>query len=136
MASLTDLMFAPVRAIIGAAERDVHNPLEETERDVLGGVTAIERATDSIDRHVEVIEGLATSVGPLTDSVDRLTETMRDLVKILGPMAAAEHGVQHAEQEAHHAEHFFGFRRHRDAPKQPAEPPDPGPRAAGNDPAT
>lgn len=66
------------------------------------------KATESIEHHVGVIEGLATSVAPLTDSVSQLTATMTDLVALMGRMAAAEHGVKDAE-------HFFGRHRHRDA---------------------
>ena len=70
---------------------DALKPLEETERETLDAIRAIDNATESIEHHVEVIETLATSVGPLTESVDRLTETMRDLVQMLAPIAGAEH---------------------------------------------
>ncbi len=63
------------------------------------GVEALERATASIERDVEVIESLATLVGPLTESVDRGPDTTQDLVQMLGPiprwrteMGRAEHG--------------------------------------------
>lgn len=101
----------PARSALRALNEDALKPLEDTERETLDAVHAIDHATESIEHHVEVIETLATSVGPLTDSVDRLTETMRDLVQILAPIAGAEH-------EAQRAEHFFGFHRH----KEPAEP--------------
>jgi hypothetical protein len=112
MPSLVELMFWPLRSILGGAGRDVHE-LEDTDREILGGVEAIRHATTSIEHQVEVIGVLATSVGPLTESVDRLTSAMQDLVKLLGPMAAAEHGVQTAERDVERAEHFFGFRRHQ-----------------------
>jgi uncharacterized protein YoxC len=106
-------MLKPVRSVVRAVNQDALRPLEETERDTLEGVEALERATASIEHHVEVIESLATSVGPLTDSVNRLTDTMQDLVKMLGPIAAMEHEVGRAEHGVQEAEHFFGFRRHK-----------------------
>jgi hypothetical protein len=101
----------PARAALRALDEDALKPLEETERETLDAVHAIDHATESIEHHVAVIETLATSVGPLTESVDRLTETMRDLVQMLAPIAAAEHEVQRGER-------FLGFHRH----KEPAEP--------------
>jgi len=99
-------------------DQDALRPLEETERETLEAVEALERVTESIEHHVEVIETLATSVGPLTASVDRLTDTMQELVKMLGPIAAAEREMQRAELGVEEAEHLFGFLRHR----KPAEP--------------
>jgi hypothetical protein len=80
-------------------------PLDEPEHDLHDAVTAIERATDSIEHHVEVIESLATSVGPLTDSVNKLTATMVDLVAMLAPVGEAERGMQHVDR-------LFGVHRH------------------------
>ena len=111
-----DFVLRPVRSAARALNADALRPLEETEHETLDAVRALERATESIEHHVEVIETLATSVGPLTESVDRLTDTMQDLVKMLGPLAGAEHEVQRAGQELEHAEHFFGFRRQRKRP--------------------
>ena len=117
-----DFVLRPVRSVFRAVNEDAVKPLEDTERETLKGVEALERAANSIDHHVEVIETLATSVGPLTESVDRLTETMQDLVKMLGPIAGAEHEMQRAEHGVQEAEHFFGFRRHNKATE-----PDTGP---------
>ena len=94
---MLDFVFRPLRQVLGAGEQEVTRPFDETEHEILDAVEAIHRASDSIDHHVEVIEGLATSVGPLTESVDRLTATMADLVSILGPLAGAEHDVRRAE---------------------------------------
>jgi hypothetical protein len=101
-----DFVFRPLRSVLGAGEREMSKPLHEPEHDLLDAVKAIERASDSIERHVEVIESLATSVGPLTDSVNKLTATMVDLVGMLAPVAEAEKDMEHAE-------HFLGFRRRR-----------------------
>jgi ABC-type transporter Mla subunit MlaD len=104
-----DFIFRPLRAALGAAEHEVSAPIAEGEHEILDTVTAIHRATESIEHHVQVIEGLATSVTPLTDSVNQLTATMRDLVAILAPMGEAEHDVEHGVQRV---EHFFGIGRH------------------------
>ena len=69
----------------------------------------VPHTADSIERHVEVIETLATSVDPLRASVDRLTDTMQELVAMLAPIAAAEQEVQRAGR-------FFGRHRHADRP--------------------
>jgi hypothetical protein len=113
-----DFVLRPVRSVARALDQDALKPLEETERETLDAVRALDRTTESIERHVEVIETLATSVGPLTESVDRLNETVRDLVAVLAPLAAAEHGIQHAEADAERVEHFLRFRRHN----KPVEP--------------
>jgi hypothetical protein len=113
-----DFVLRPVRSVVRVLNEDAINPLEQTERETLDAVRAVDRATQSIEHHVEVTETLATSVGPLTASVDRLTETMRDLVEVLGPLAAAEREFHRAEHGVEQAEHFLGFRRHR----KPADP--------------
>jgi predicted nuclease with TOPRIM domain len=115
-----DFVLKPVRSVVRAVNEDALRPLEETERDTLEGVEALERATASLERHVEVIESLATSVGPLTESVDRLTDTMQDLVKMLGPIAEMEREMGRAEHGVEEAEHFFGFRRHKKQPEPEA----------------
>lgn len=119
---MLETIFRPLRSLLDVAEHAVtiHTPLEKTEEDILDTVKALHRATESIERHVQVIEGLATSVGPLTESVNELTSTMTSLVEVLGPLAAAEQGVKDVER-------FFWRRRHKDAAnpqvEQPGEPP-------------
>ena len=103
---MLEFVTGPLRRVLGATEHDVVDSVRETrdiEANMLAAVRAIENATGSIERHVEVIETLATSVDPLRASVDRLTDTMQDLVKMLAPMAAAEHEVQRVRR-------FFGHR--------------------------
>jgi hypothetical protein len=105
---MLDFVIRPLQSILGGTEREVAATLHETrdiEASMLGAVDAIENATASIERHVEVIETLATSVDPLRASVDRLTDTMQELVVMLAPMAAAEHEMQRVGR-------FFGRRRH------------------------
>ncbi len=109
---MLDFVTRPIRAVLGGTERDVAATLHETrdiEAGMLGAVDAIENATASIERHVEVIETLATSVDPLRASVDRLTDTMQELVAMMAPMAAAEHEMQRVGR-------FFGRHRHEEHP--------------------
>lgn len=120
---MLEFIVRPLRSALGVAEHEVVTPVGRAERDIGDAVNAIHRAADSIDHHVEVIEGLATSVGPLTDSVNGLTETMAELVKLLAPMASAERDVERVE-------HMFGFRRRRRPVKPVHGPPDsPAPEA-------
>jgi methyl-accepting chemotaxis protein len=105
---MLDFVTRPIRWVLGATERDVVETVQETrdiEANMRGAVQAIDHATASIERHVEVIETLATSVDPLRASVDRLSDTMQDLVAILAPMAAAELEVQRVGR-------FFGRHKH------------------------
>jgi hypothetical protein len=111
---MLDFVGRTVRSALGVTERDVAETVHDTrdiESNMLDGVEAIENATASIERHVEVIETLATSVDPLRASVDRLTDTMQDLVALLGPIAAVEHEEQKISRL---------FRRHRHDEPQPA----------------
>ena len=101
-----DFFARPLRSALGIAEQEVTAPILDAEREIVAAAAALERATKSIEHHVEVVEGLATSVGPLTESVNQLTATMANLVTLLGPLAAAEHEVQRAER-------LFGLRRRR-----------------------
>jgi hypothetical protein len=124
-----DFVLKPARAVGRALNDETLRPLQQTERETLEAVTAIDKATESIEHHVEVIETLANSVGPLTDSVDRLNETLRELVKILEPITAAERGVVragedvgHAQEEIEHASRFFGFRHPKKEDEAKPEP--------------
>ena len=47
-------MLKPVRSVVRAMDQDALRPLEETEHETLEAVKALERVTDSIERHVEV----------------------------------------------------------------------------------
>jgi hypothetical protein len=116
-----DFFFKPLRQVLGAEAHEVSKPLEETEHEVLDAVEAIHRTNESIDRHVAVIEGLASSVGPLTESVNQLTATMADLVTILAPLAGAERDVSHVERLLHLGRH----EREGAERTEPAGSPDP-----------
>lgn len=115
---MLDFVTRPIRSVLGLTEHDVVESLQEArdiEANMLDAVHAIESATASIERHVEVIETLATSVDPLRASVDRLTDTMQELVAMLAPMGAAEHEVQRVGR-------FFGRHRHDEQTGQQGEP--------------
>lgn len=114
---MLELFLRPIKSALGVVEQEVSTPLADTEREIVDAANALHRASDSIEHHVEVIEGLATSVGPLTDSVNQLTTTMVDLVSLLAPMGKAEQGVEHVE-------HFFGFHRHQEPPAPNEGQPD------------
>jgi hypothetical protein len=127
---LFDFLFKPLRSALDLAGRDVTEPLVRTEEEMVDAADALRHASQSIERHVEVIEGLATSVGPLRDSVVQLTVTMNALVDVLAPLAAAERGMHNVEHDVEHVErgigHIFGRHRHdkpADAPaRAPADP--------------
>ena len=56
-----DFVLKPVRSFVRAVNEDALSPLEQTEHQTLEAVKALERVTESIEHHVEVIETLATS---------------------------------------------------------------------------
>ena len=117
---MLDFLIRPIQSVLGGAERDVAKTVHETrdiEANMLGAVRAIEDATESIEKHVAVIETLATSVDPLRASVDRLTDTMQELVAMMAPMETAEH-------EMHRVGRFFGRHHHDDSPTEDP-PPEP-----------
>ncbi len=104
---MLEFLTRPIQRVLGVTEHDVVESLRETrdiEANMLGAVQAIENATASIERHIEVIETLATSVDPLRASVDRLTDTLQQLVVMLAPVEAAEQDMQRVGRL---------FRRHR-----------------------
>jgi hypothetical protein len=125
---MLDFVTRTARSLLGFTGRDIAETVHEThdlEEDMLAGVEAIESATASLERHVEVIETLATSVDPLRASVDRLTDTMQELVALLAPMGAAEHEVERVGR-------LFGRHRHHEeaAQTQPAPGGDPPERSS------
>ena len=121
--SILDPFLNPLRSILGTAEHEVleHTPMAETrdiEARLLEAVTAVHRATDSIERHVEVIETLAQSLPPLTESVTRLTNQLGELLTLTAPLAAAERDVSRVT-------HLFGRHHHEEAAPEPEGPPAP-----------
>jgi len=118
--SLLDLALAPLRAVLGSAERETESvlPIKEIEKiqtDVLSTAESIRRATESIEAHVAVIETLATSVAPLTQAVAQLTEQLAQINAALAPL-------ENAERDLSRLEHLFGRHRGGEAPS-PKRPP-------------
>jgi hypothetical protein len=119
---LLDLLTAPIRAVLGVGERAEtevvrHSPLYET-REVQArfeeAVRAVHRAADSMEKHVAVVDDLASSLPPLTASVTRLTDQLTELLRITAPLAAAQRDVSRVEHFLH---------RHRSEGEPPADPP-------------
>ncbi len=127
-----DLLTAPLRAVLGATERAerevVHNsPLYQTrelERELDHAVASIHRAADSMERHVEVLDSLATSVPALTESVTALVGELNGLLRVLAPVATAERDVSRFG-------HLFG-RHQAPAEGSVAETPSPADPPAGS----
>jgi hypothetical protein len=47
-----DFVLKPIGSVVRAVNEDAVKPLEDTERETLDGVKALERATESIEHHV------------------------------------------------------------------------------------
>jgi hypothetical protein len=90
---------------LGGLEQDIvrSSPIEEPLHDA---VAAIHRAADSMDRHIEILEGLAASLPALTDAVTRLADQVTEAMKMMAPL-------EHAEREAAGVRRLF--RRHHDS---------------------
>ena len=114
---MLDFLARPLRSALGFAEHEASRPVVGAEHEVAEASSAAHRVADSIEQHIQVVEGLAASIGPLTESVNQLTKTMTDLVTLLAPMAAAEHQVEQVER-------LFGFRRRRKPAPTPGPPPE------------
>jgi hypothetical protein len=82
---------------------------DQVEHELEDAVAAIHRAADSMERHVAVVESLATSVPALTDSVNALVKELNGLLGVLAPLAAAEHEITRVER-------LFGRRRRAEPP--------------------
>jgi ABC-type transporter Mla subunit MlaD len=89
--------------LLGGAEREVeqHSPIEQPAHEA---IAALHRAADSMDRHVEVLEGVAATLPALTGALVKLTEQLGEALRLAAPLEAAERevaGIGHL------------FRRHR-----------------------
>ena len=105
---LLDLAFAPLRAILGSAEREAEEVLpvrdiEAIQTKVLDTAEAIRHATESIESQIQVIETLATSVPPLTQAVEQLTMQLVEITRVLAPVSAVERDISRVG-------HLFGRR--------------------------
>jgi hypothetical protein len=116
-----DFLSAPLRSLLGVAERSPMGQAGEIEHEIQDAAEAIHRAADSMERHVEVVETLASSVPALTESVNALVKELNGLLAVLAPVADIEHPIAGAEREISRVGHLFG-RRHRGSGESPAEP--------------
>ena len=106
---LLDIVTGPLRSVLGAAGRaetevERRSPMYQTrevEERLEDAVSAVHRAADSMERHVVVVDNLASSLPPLTESVTRLTDQISDLLRITAPLAAAERDVSRVERLLH-----------------------------------
>ena len=79
-------------------------------------IIVLHRTADSMEKHVEVLEGLAVSLPALTDAVAKLTEQLSELLVLAAPLEAAE-------REVSGIGHLFHRRRHRSDSAGGADPP-------------
>jgi hypothetical protein len=110
--NLLDVAFAPLRAVLGGAGREVGTDLRDIEHiqtRVLDTAESIKRATETIEAHVVVIESLVGAIPPLTQAVVELTRQLAELNQVLAPMAGVERDVSRFE-------HLFGRRRQQSPP--------------------
>ena len=70
-----DFVLRPVRSVVRVMNEDALRPLEETEHETLDAVRALERATDSIEHHVEFI---TTLLDEMRTSGQREVEALAD----------------------------------------------------------
>lgn len=92
-----------LRSLLGEAERDAvrASPLrdaEDVEQRLDAAVSAIGRAAEAMEHHVEVVETLATSVPALTDSVNALVSELNGLLRVLAPLTATEREISRVER--------------------------------------
>lgn len=91
-----DQIGGTVRSVLGVSERaeqdvaaTVRNP-RELETKLGEAVAAVGRATESLERHAEVLGALSDSLPALTASVTRLTDQLSHVMEVTAPLAAAE----------------------------------------------
>ncbi len=126
---LIDRAFGPLRSVLGnaehGAEREVERVLpvgevEAIQTQILDGMNAVRRATESIDSHVAVVATLANSLTPMTAALTALTARLGELQEVLAPIAALEREIATAEHDVSRATHLF--RRHGQPDGPPTEP--------------
>ena len=108
--------------LLGGAEREVeqHSPIEQPAHEA---IAALHRAADSMDRHVEVLEGVAATLPALTDALVKLTEQLGDVLRLAAPLEAAE-------REVAGIGHLFRRHRREDPAAAPPTPTAPDPVAS------
>jgi ABC-type transporter Mla subunit MlaD len=104
-----------VLRVFGGAEQEIekHSPIDERLHDA---IDALHRTADAMDKHVEVLEGLALSLPALTEVLARLSDQLGEALRLASPLEAAEH-------QAAGISHLFRRHRHAAAADKDAEPP-------------
>jgi hypothetical protein len=131
---ITDIAMRPFRVLLGSAEHEVEDALpvreiEEIQTQILDGVGALRRATESIESHVEVVEALATTLPALTAAVQELTIQLGEIVAVLVPVTEAERDMAKVEHEFSRIGGLLGGRHREQTPAQ-QDPGDLGPGGA------
>jgi hypothetical protein len=103
--------------LLGGAEREVeeHTPIEQPVHEA---IAALHHAAESMDRHVEVLEGVAATLPALTEALVKLSEQLGEVLHLAAPLEVAERevaGIGHL------------FRRRRHSVPAPAQLPAPAP---------
>jgi 2-keto-4-pentenoate hydratase len=117
-----DQIGGTVRSVLGVSERaesDVASTLRDPgviEAKLDQTVAAVYRATEALERHVEVLGALSDSLPALTESVTRLTDELGRVMEVTAPLAVAE-------REASRLDRIL--RRRPPAPAPPTEQPEP-----------
>ncbi len=133
---LVDLALGPLRAVLGSAEHEAEEEMEEVlpvakiagiQEQLLDGMTALRKTAESIELHVAAIDSLAAALPPMTEAVAALTARLGELVELMAPIAAAErdvaavkHDMESVEHDVERATHYF--RRRRPPEEAPANP--------------
>jgi hypothetical protein len=91
--------------LLGGAEHEVeeHTPAEAPLKEA---IAALHHAAESMDRHVEVMEGVAATLPELTGALVKLTEQLGEMLHLAAPLEAAERevaGLGHLFRRRHHA---------------------------------
>jgi hypothetical protein len=103
-----------LRLLEGAGqELEKHSTLDERLHE---GINALQRTADAMEKHIEVLEGLAVSLPALTDAVARLSDQLSEVLHLAAPLEAAEH-------EAAGLGHLFHRRHHPENAPTTADPP-------------
>lgn len=124
-----DLIGGTVRSVLGESERaesDLAAPIRdprELEAKLDEAVTAIHRASESLEAHVEVLGTLSDSLPGLTDSVTRLSEQLAHMMRVTEPLAVAERDVTRLDR-------LLRRRAQAPGPAGPPGPPEPPEPAA------
>ena len=93
-----ELVGVTVRSVFGAPDRAEAEVTRaealfepgELEAKLDDALAAIRRASDSLERHVEVLETLSDSLPALTESVTRLSEQLGRVMELTAPLTMAE----------------------------------------------